>query len=72
MKFEIRLKSRLRKQWQITIDPALEADVNRLLRAVTRNSTNGGMTSTAQYDPLGPVGYSLWRMNKRVMRLPTP
>jgi hypothetical protein len=32
---EIRLKSRLRRQWQVTRDPALEAQVNRLQRSVT-------------------------------------
>jgi hypothetical protein len=29
---EIRLKNRLRRQWQITRDPALKAEVNRLQR----------------------------------------
>jgi hypothetical protein len=33
---EISLKNRLRRQWQITIDPNLKADVNCLQRAVTR------------------------------------
>jgi hypothetical protein len=32
---EIRLKNRLRRQWQITRDPALKAEVNRLQRSVT-------------------------------------
>jgi hypothetical protein len=32
---EIRPKNRLRRQWQITRDPALKADVNRLKRSVT-------------------------------------
>jgi hypothetical protein len=31
---EIRLKNRLRSQWQITRDPALKAEVNRLQRSV--------------------------------------
>jgi hypothetical protein len=31
-----RLKNRLRRQWQITRDPALKADVNRLQRSVTQ------------------------------------
>ena len=30
------LKNRLRRQWQITRDPALKAEVNRLQRSVTR------------------------------------
>jgi len=33
---EIRLKNRLRRQWQIIRDPALKAEVNRLQRSVTR------------------------------------
>jgi hypothetical protein len=32
---EIRLKNRLRRQWQVTRDPALKAQVNRLQRSVT-------------------------------------
>jgi len=32
----IRLKNRLRRQWQITRDPALKAEVNRLQKPVTR------------------------------------
>jgi len=32
----IRLKSQLRRQWQITRDPALKFEVNRLQRSVTR------------------------------------
>jgi hypothetical protein len=32
---EIRPKNRLRRQWQITRDPALKAEVNRLQRSVT-------------------------------------
>jgi hypothetical protein len=32
---EIRLKKRLRRQWQLTSDPALKADVKRLQRLVT-------------------------------------
>ena len=35
---EIRLKNRLRKQWQITRDPALKADVNSLQRLVPHPS----------------------------------
>jgi hypothetical protein len=33
---EIRLKKRLRRQWHVTRDPALKADVNRVQRLVTR------------------------------------
>jgi hypothetical protein len=31
---EIRLKSRLRRRWQITRDPAVKDEVNRLQRSV--------------------------------------
>ena len=33
---EMRLKGRLRSRWQVTRDPALKAQVNRLQRSVTR------------------------------------
>jgi len=33
---EIRLKNRLRREWQITRDPTLKAEVNRLQRSVSR------------------------------------
>jgi hypothetical protein len=33
---EIRLKNRLRRQWQVTRDTTLKAEVNRLQRSVTR------------------------------------
>ena len=33
---EIRLKNRLRRRWQVTRDPALIPEVNRLQRSVTR------------------------------------
>jgi hypothetical protein len=32
---EIRLKNRLRRQWQVTRDPILKAEVNRLQKSVT-------------------------------------
>jgi hypothetical protein len=32
---EIRLKTRLRRQWQLTRDPTLRVEVNRLQRSVT-------------------------------------
>jgi hypothetical protein len=33
---EIRLKNRLRRRWQVTRNPTLKAEVNRLQRTVTR------------------------------------
>jgi len=70
---EIRLKKRLRRQWQITRDPALKAEVNRLQRSVTRrlNEWRNNQWSTT-IESLDPTDQSLWRMTKQVMRVPTP
>jgi hypothetical protein len=70
---EIRLKNRLRRQWQVTRDPALRAEVNRLQISVTRRLNewrNDQWSSTLE--SLDPEDQSLWRMAKRVMRVPTP
>ena len=66
---EIRLKNRLRRQWQITRDPTLRAEVNRLQRSVTRrlNEWRNDQWSAT----LDPEDQSVWRI-KRVMRTPTP
>jgi len=70
---EIRLKIRRRKQWQITRDPALKADVNRLKTSVTRwiNEWRNGQLDTT-LESLDRAGQTLWRMTKPVMRVPTP
>jgi len=69
---EIRLKNRPRRQCQITRDPALKA-VNRLQRSVTRrlNEWKNDQWSTT-LKSLDPEDQTLWRMTKRVMRVPTP
>jgi hypothetical protein len=36
MQEEIGLKNRLQRRWQVTRDPAVKAEVNRLQRSVTR------------------------------------
>jgi hypothetical protein len=70
---EIRLKNRLRKRWQVTRDPALKAEVNRLQRSVShkliewRNDQWG-----ATLESLHSEDQSLWRMTKRVMTFPNP
>ena len=66
---EIRLKNRLRRQWQVTRDPSLRAEVNRLQRSVTRrlNEWKNDQWS-ATLESLDPEDQSLWRMTKRVMR----
>jgi len=70
---EIRLKNRLRKQWQVNRDPTLRAEVNRLQRSVTRrlNERRNDQWS-ATLESLDPEDQSLRRMAKRVTRVPTP
>ena len=69
---EIRLKNRLRRRWQVTREPTLKAEVNRLQRSVTRrlNERRNDQWS-ATLESLHPEDQSLW-MTKRVMRVPTP
>jgi len=65
---EIRLKKGLRRQWPITRDPALKAEVNRLQRTMTRNLNewrNDQWSTTLE--SLDAEDQSLWRMTKRVM-----
>ena len=70
---DIRLKIRLRRPWQVTRDPALKAEVNRLQRSVTRRLnewTNDQWRATLE--SFNPKDQSLWRMTKLVMRVPIP
>ena len=70
---EIRLKNQLQRRWQITRDPALKAEVNCLQRLVTRRLNewrNDQWSATLEF--LDPEDQSLWRMTKRVMRVPNP
>jgi hypothetical protein len=70
---EICLKNRLRTQWQITRDPPLKAQINRLQRSITwqLNEWRNGQWSDA-LESLCSQDQSLWKMTKRVMRVPTP
>jgi hypothetical protein len=70
---EIRLQHRLRRRWQVTRDPALKVEVNRLQQSVTQrlNECRNDQWS-ATLESLDPEDQSLWRMTKRVMRVPTP
>jgi hypothetical protein len=70
---EIRLNNRLRRQWQVTTDPTLKAEVNHLQRSVTRrlNECRNDLRS-ATLESLDPEDQPLWRMTMRVMRVPTP
>ena len=69
---EIRLKNRLRRQWQVTRDPTLRTEVNRMQKSVTRrlNEWRNDQWS-ATLESLDPEDQSLWRMAQRVMRNPT-
>jgi hypothetical protein len=70
---EIHLKNRLRRQWQVTRDPALKAQINRLQRSVTYqlNKWRNGQWSDA-LESLGSEEQSLRKMTKKVMRVVTP
>jgi len=70
---EIRTKTRLQVQWQITRDRALKAEVNRLQRSVIRrlNEWRNDQWSTA-IESFDPEDQSLWRMTRPVKRVPTP
>jgi hypothetical protein len=39
------LQNRLRRQWEVSRNPALRADVNRLQKPITHKMKTGGMTS---------------------------
>jgi hypothetical protein len=70
---EVRLKDRLRRRWQVTRDPALRTEVNRLQRTVTRRLNEWRSTQwSATLESLDPEDPSVWRKTKRVMRVPTP
>jgi len=73
IKDEIRLKNRLWRQLQITRDPTLRTEINRLQRSVTHrlNEWRNDQWS-ATFESLEAEDQSLWRMTKRLMRVPTP
>jgi hypothetical protein len=69
----IRLKNRLRRQWQVTRDHALKNQVNRLQMSVTfqLNEQRNEQWSD-KLKSLDSEDQSLCKMTKRVMRVPTP
>jgi hypothetical protein len=70
---EICLMNRLRRRWQVTRDPALKAEVNRLQRSVTRRLNEWRNDQWgATLKSLDPEDQTLWRITKRVMRVLTP
>jgi hypothetical protein len=70
---EILLKNRLKRRWQVTMDPTLKARVNRLQRSVTHrlNECRNEQWSDA-LESLDSADQSLWKLTRRVMRVPTP
>jgi hypothetical protein len=70
---EIRLKNRLRRQWGFTRNPSLKAQISRLQSSVTwqLNEWRNDRWNDA-LESLGSEDQSLWKMTKRVMRVPTP
>jgi hypothetical protein len=69
---EIRLKTRLQRQWLVTSDPTLRAEVNRLHRSVFRRLNEWRNDQWgATLESLNPENQSLWRLTKRVIRVPT-
>jgi hypothetical protein len=70
---EIRLKNRLRRRWQVTTDPAIKAEVNRLQRSVSHKLIEWRNDKwSATFESLHPEDQSLWRITKRVTGVPTP
>jgi hypothetical protein len=63
---DVRLKNRLRRQWQITRDPALKTQINRLQKFVTYqlNVRRNDQWSDA-LDSSDSEDQSLWKMTKR-------
>jgi hypothetical protein len=70
---QIRLKTLPRRQWKITRNPALKAQIDRLQISFTRqlNEWRNSEWSNA-LESLFSEDQSLWKMIKRVMWFPTP
>jgi hypothetical protein len=70
---ETRLKNRLKRQWQVTSDPALKARVNLLQRSVTNRLNECRNEQWIDVlESLDSADQSLWKLTKRVIRFPTP
>jgi hypothetical protein len=71
----IHVNNRLPRRWQITRDPALKAEVNRLQMSVTnrlnewRNDQRGATLETLNTEDQSL--WTLWRITKRVTKVPT-
>lgn len=67
------LKTQLRRQWQISRDTTIKAEVTRLQRSVT-NQVNEWRKDqwSSMLESLDPQGRLLWKMTRWEMRIPTP
>ena len=69
----IREKNRLRRQWQIVRYPATKNRVNLLQRWIVIELKEWRNVQWADtIESLNPEDQSLWKMTKRVMRIPDP
>jgi hypothetical protein len=69
----IHLKNRLKRWWQVTRDPNLKARVNRLQRSVTHRLNEWRYEQWCDaLESLDSADQSLWKLTRRVMRVPTP
>jgi hypothetical protein len=69
---EIRLKDQLRRQWQVTRDPALKIQVSNLQLSVTyRLNECRNKQCSDTLESLDSEDQSLWKITKGVMRFRT-
>ena len=62
----------MRRQWQVTRDHAIKAEVNPLQRSVTHHLNEWRNEQwSATLESLDLEDQSLWKITKRVMRVPT-
>ena len=65
------MRNRLRRQWQISRDAALKAEVNRLQKSVSRRQNEWRNDKwSAILESLDPKDESLRRITKRLMGVP--
>jgi hypothetical protein len=69
------LKNRLRRQWEVSRNPALKAEVNRLQKSVTRKMKDWRNDQwSVTLESLVPENQSLWKMSSHFLNplLPLP
>jgi hypothetical protein len=69
----MRLKNRPKRQWQVTRDLALKARVIRFQKSATHRLREWRNEQWSDVlESLESADQSLWKLTKRVMRVPTP